>query len=61
MYKLPLQLLTHYVIILLISTIVMPIYVFNKELNITHFFNNFIIFDVLYYLFFAKLIFTNNE
>jgi len=61
MYKVPEHLVVHYGILLIVITVFMPMYVFDKQLNSTHYFNNFIIFDVLYYIFFEKLNFTNNE
>jgi C4-dicarboxylate transporter len=61
MYKVPEHLVVHYGILLMIITVFMPMYILDKQLNSTHYFNNFIIFDVLYYIVFEKLNFTNNE
>jgi hypothetical protein len=45
---------------LMIITVFMPMYILDRPLDSIHYFNNFIIFDVIYYIFYEKLNFTND-
>lgn len=60
-YRVPEHRVIHYGILLMIVTVLMPMYFLDRQLNSIHYFNNFIIFDVLYYIFFEKLNFTNED
>ena len=60
-YKLPEHLVIHYGILLVLITAVMPVFILGKDLNSWHLFNNFIIFDVIYYICFEKFNFTIDE
>jgi len=60
MYKVPEHLVVHYGIMLMYITVLMPMYILDRPLDSIHYFNNFIIFDVIYYIFYEKLNFTND-
>jgi hypothetical protein len=61
LYRVPEHRVLHYGILLMVITVLMPIYFLDRELESIHYFNNFIIFDVLYYIMFEKFNFTNDE
>jgi hypothetical protein len=61
LYRVPEHRVLHYGILLMVITVLMPIYFLDRELESIHYFNNFLIFDVLYYIMFEKFNFTNDE
>jgi hypothetical protein len=61
MYAVPEQRVMHYVALLTIITVFMPMFILNKPWDSVDYFNRFIIFDGLYYVFFEKLNFTNDD
>jgi len=61
LYSVPEHRVMHYGILMMISTVFVPMYILDRQLESIHYFNNFIIFDVLYYIFFGKLNFTNED
>lgn len=61
LYRVPEHRVIHYGILLMIITVFMPMYILDRELDSIHYFNNFIIFDVLYYIFYEKFNFTNED
>lgn len=61
LYRVPEHRVIHYGILLMIVTVLMPMYILDRQLDSIHYFNNFIIFDVLYYIFFEKFNFTNED
>jgi hypothetical protein len=61
LYRVPEHRVIHYGILMMMITVFMPMYILDRQLNSIHYFNNFIIFDVLYYIFFEKLNFTNED
>jgi hypothetical protein len=60
LYRVPEDRVMHYGIMLMIITVFVPMYILDRQLDSIHYFNNFIIFDVLYYIFYEKLNFTND-
>jgi hypothetical protein len=61
LYRVPEHLVIHYGILMIIVTVFVPIFFLDRDLTSYVFFNNFIIFDVLYYILFEKLNFTNED
>ena len=61
LYRVPEHRVMHYGIMMMMITVFMPMYILDRQLASIHYFNNFIIFDVLYYIFFEKLNFTNED
>jgi hypothetical protein len=61
LYRVPEHRVIHYGILMMMITVFMPMYILDRQLDSIHYFNNFIIFDVLYYIFFEKLNFTNED
>ena len=61
MYAVPEQRVMHYVALLTIITVFMPMFILNKPWDSVDYFNHFIIFDGLYYIFFEKFNFTNDD
>lgn len=61
LYRVPENRVMHYGILLMLVTVFMPIFLLDRHLESLHYFNNFIIFDVIYYVVFEKFNFTNDE
>lgn len=61
LYRVPQHRVMHYGILMMMITVFMPMYILDRQMDSIHYFNNFIIFDVIYYLVFEKFNFTNDE
>ncbi len=61
LYRVPQHRVMHYGILMMVITVFMPMYILDRQMDSIHYFNNFIIFDVIYYLVFEKFNFTNDE
>ena len=61
LYRVPEHRVIHYGILMMIITVFMPMFILDRQLDSIHYFNNFIIFDVLYYIFYEKFNFTNED
>lgn len=60
-YAVPREGLLHYVVLLLLVMYVGPYLLLNRDPKFIELVNNYLIFDLLYYLFFIKLRLTDEE
>lgn len=60
-YAVPRERLLHYVVLALIVMYVGPYLLLNRDPKFIELVNNYLIFDLLYYLFFIKLRLTDEE
>lgn len=60
-YKLPEHLVIHYGVMLMLITVIMPVFFLDRDLDSWGYFSNFIIFDIIYYICFEKFRFTIDD